>query len=188
MPIEISEPDRAALLRTALEAIIARLDQREARWPPVGPVAEERLGAFVSLHKRSPHGRRLLRGCVGLMRGDDPLKVTIRAMAVAAAFEDHRFPPLTKAELPSVDIELSVLSPFEACEPASVEPGVHGVYLVKSGRSAVFLPQVAPEQGWDAPELLRQLCRKAGLPDEAYAEPDARLYSFTATVFGELKA
>lgn len=187
MGITIMESDRTALLRTALEAIAVRLEGRPARWPAVSQIGDEPLGAFVTLHKRSPHGRRLLRGCIGRIRSEEPLRLTVRAMAEAAAFEDPRFPSLCRSELPSVDIEISVLSPFEPCAPDGVEPGLHGVYLVKSGRSAVFLPQVAPEQGWDREELLRQLCRKGGLPDEAYAEPDARLFRFTATVFGEVK-
>jgi AmmeMemoRadiSam system protein A len=108
-------------------------------------------------------------------------------MAAAAAFDDPRFPPVTERELGNIDVEISVLSPFEPCAPEDVSPGLHGVYLVRGGRSGVFLPQVAPEQGWDRQELLEQLCVKAGLEPGSYLLPDARLYRFTATVFGELE-
>ena len=64
-------------------------------------------------------------------------------------------------------------------------PGVDGVYLVRGFRSGVFLPQVAPEQGWDRQQLLDNLCRKAGLEPGAYTQPDARLFRFNAIVFGE---
>jgi len=185
MNIILDPVDRAALLATAREAVSARLQGRRAHWPEYGTIAEERLGAFVTLHKSSPHGRRLLRGCIGRMSSELPLRTTVRDMALAAAFEDPRFPPVHDSELESIDIEISVLSPFEPCTPEAVIPGVHGVYLTRGYHSGVFLPQVAPEQGWDRAELLEQLCGKAGLESGAYRDADARLFRFTATVFGE---
>jgi len=59
--------------------------------------------------------------------------------------------------------------------------------IQKDGRSAVFLPQVAPEQGWDLPTTLSHLCRKAGLPSDAWKASDARFTVFEAIVFGEDK-
>lgn len=185
MSLEIAPEDRLALLRTAREAIASRLEGRPAIWPAHGPALDDALGAFVTLHKSSTHGRRLLRGCIGRMSSDRPLYVTVRDMAEAAAFEDPRFPPLIDSELASVDIEISALSPFEPCSPDDVVPGTHGVYLTRGFRTGVFLPQVASEQGWDRAELLEQLCVKAGLEGGAYDRPDARLFRFTATVFGE---
>jgi AmmeMemoRadiSam system protein A len=185
MSIDIPPADRAALLLTAREAFTARLLGRRAEWPECGAIAEERLGAFVTLHATAGSGRRSLRGCIGRMSSELPLRSTIRDMAIAAAFEDPRFPALREDELPSIDVEISVLSPFEPCSPGDVVPGVHGVYLTRGYRSGVFLPQVAPEQGWDRHQLLEQLCVKAGLESGAYAAPEARLFRFTATVFGE---
>jgi AMMECR1 domain-containing protein len=54
----------------------------------------------------------------------------------------------------------------------------------KAGRSAVFLPQVAPEQGWDVETMLSHLSLKAGLPKDAWRE-GARFEVFEAIVFGE---
>ncbi len=185
MSLDIAPEDRLALLRTAREAIASRLEGRPATWPAHGPALDNALGAFVTLHKSSTHGRRLLRGCIGRMSSDLPLYATVRDMAAAAAFEDPRFPPLIVDELDRVDIEISALSPFEPCSPDDVIPGTHGVYLTRGFRTGVFLPQVASEQGWDRVELLEQLCVKAGLEGGAYDRPDARLFRFTATVFGE---
>jgi AMMECR1 domain-containing protein len=56
--------------------------------------------------------------------------------------------------------------------------------LNKNGHSAVFLPQVAPEQGWDVNQMLTQLSRKAGLPADAWKE-GANFLVFQADVFGE---
>ena len=62
--------------------------------------------------------------------------------------------------------------------------GKHGVYLIKNGKNAVFLPQVAPEQGWDLEETLTHLSMKAGLPSDAWKK-GAEFLVFTAQVFSE---
>ena len=62
--------------------------------------------------------------------------------------------------------------------------GTDGVVLRKDGRSAVFLPQVAPEQGWDLNQTLTHLSQKAGLPPDAWKE-GASFLVFQADVFGE---
>jgi AMMECR1 domain-containing protein len=48
----------------------------------------------------------------------------------------------------------------------------------------VFLPQVAPEQGWDLETTLKYLSEKAGLPADAWKE-GASFQVFQADVFGE---
>jgi uncharacterized protein (TIGR00296 family) len=69
--------------------------------------------------------------------------------------------------------------------PAEIQIGVHGVYLTYHGRSAVFLPQVAVEWGWDVPTLLENLCRKAGVAPNAWKSPDTELYVFEGLIFSE---
>ena len=59
--------------------------------------------------------------------------------------------------------------------------------ITKDGRSAVFLPQVAPEQGWDLATALTYLSRKAGLAPDAWKSPDAKFTVFEAIVFHERK-
>jgi AmmeMemoRadiSam system protein B/AmmeMemoRadiSam system protein A len=144
------------------------------------PVLQNRQGAFVTLKK---HGE--LRGCIGHMAQDTPLCRVVGAMAIQAAFNDRRFSPLSSAELSDVEIEISVLTPFREVEgPQAIRVGQDGVLIQKEGRSAVFLPQVAPEQGWNREQLLENLCRKAGLPSDAWKEK-ARLSTFQAVVFSE---
>jgi hypothetical protein len=143
--------------------------------------AEE--GAFVTLHK---HGQ--LRGCIGNIMGQGPLYLTVRDMAIAAATQDPRFPPVTEAELDQIDIEISVLSkPREVNDPDEIVMGKHGV-IVSGGlfHRGVFLPQVADSTGWDRDMFLSQLCsQKAGLPPDAWKDPKTKLEIFTATVFSE---
>jgi len=107
-------------------------------------------------------------------------------MAVSAAFEDPRFPPVSKDEYPNLIFEVTVLSPMRKISDVSeIEVGRHGVYLTKGWHSAVFLPQVATEQGWDREDLLAHLCVKAGLPDAAWKETDAFFQVFEGRVIEE---
>jgi AmmeMemoRadiSam system protein A len=187
----INFEERKALLSDARETIAAALENRRPEYRR-GPELQRAVGAgnsallrpcgaFVTLHKSGN-----LRGCIGRMASPDPLEKTVRTMAREAAFGDPRFPPLTGDEWPACDIEISVLSPMEVCaDPRQVEVGVHGLYLTLRGRSGVLLPQVPVEQGWSLDEYLDYICVKAGLPAYAFADPEARLLTFTAVVFGE---
>ena len=146
----------------------------------MSPAAMERRGVFVTLKK---HGE--LRGCIGRMVPDRPLATLVGAMALQAAFEDPRFRPVTLDEVPKLEVEISVLTPMKpVLGPSEIVVGRDGVLLQKGGRSAVFLPQVAPEQGWQRDEMLDNLARKAGLPDKAWRE-GARFSTFQALVFSE---
>jgi len=137
-------------------------------------------GAFVTLTK---HGE--LRGCIGRIPADFELGKTVGTMALEAAFNDPRFAPLTLSELPEVEIEISALTPTKPIEKAAqIRIGKDGVILEKSGKSAVFLPQVATEQHWGRDELLDHLCVKAGLAEGCW-ERGAKLLVFQAEVFSE---
>lgn len=142
--------------------------------------AQRPRGAFVTLTKGGE-----LRGCIGNMLPGAPLDRTVGAMALRAAFEDPRFPPVTLEEYPRLSIEISALTPLKAVSSADdIVVGRDGVLLEKDGRSAVFLPQVATEQGWGRDEMLDHLCRKAGLPAGSWKQ-GARFSVFQAEVFGE---
>ena len=56
--------------------------------------------------------------------------------------------------------------------------------MKKGTKGAVFLPQVAPEQGWDLDTTLSHLSYKAGLDPNAYKE-NASFEVFQAEVFSE---
>ena len=106
-------------------------------------------------------------------------------MALQSAFEDPRFSPVTAKELPDLEVEISVLTPMKPVSgPNEIVVGRDGVLLRKGGRSAVFLPQVAPEQGWGRDEMLSHLSQKAGLPPNAWRE-GASFQTFQAIVFSE---
>lgn len=148
---------------------------------PLTERLKEKRGVFVTLHKWGE-----LRGCIGYIEPIKPLYLATRDMAISAATEDPRFFPVRLEELPKIDIEITVLSPLKRIsDPESVIVGTHGLVIRKGGRSGVFLPQVPVEQGWTKREYLENVCRKAGLPPNAYKDKDAELYVFTGEVFGE---
>ena len=185
----LSDAERTSLLRLARAAIGERLfaDGRLARARSelaVTPALDRCAAHFVSLKARGDDGRASLRGCIGVLQPTSPLWSAVAETAPKAAFEDPRFPPLARDELGGVTIELSVLGPRVLVQdPRTIVIGSDGVQLVRGGAHAVFLPQVAPEQGWDRERLLRQLSLKAGLDEGAWRS--AELYVFRAELFGE---
>jgi AmmeMemoRadiSam system protein B/AmmeMemoRadiSam system protein A len=176
----LSNNEKETLHKIARSAI-------EAKWiknkhTPIEITSEtlkEHRGAFVTLHKKGK-----LRGCIGYIRAQKSLHETIREMALAAAFQDTRFNPLTRDELKDVDIEISVLTPLEKIDSIEeIEVGKHGIYITKGVYSGLLLPQVATEYGWDRKSFLEHTCTKAGLDKEAWNEEDTEIYIFSADIF-----
>ena len=140
------------------------------------------MGCFVTLNTRKP---RDLRGCIGEIVAQRPLYQAVTALAVHSAFGDRRFRPLEPAELDGIAIEISALTPERPVDSwRDIAIGRHGMTLSKRGRMAVFLPQVAPEQGWTLEATLAQLALKAGLRPDDWRE-GAQFTVFEAIVFGE---
>ncbi len=176
----LTPEEKALLHRIARETIEARCRRKD---PPRLAVSSERLkeprGAFVTLKK---HGE--LRGCIGRIVGDLPLDQTISEMALAAAFHDPRFPSVAEEELKELQVEISVLTPLKRIRGMEeIMVGTHGIYMKRGGKSGLLLPQVATEQGWDCRTFVENTCRKAGLPRDAWKDPDTEIYVFSADVF-----
>ncbi len=186
-PDRLDEKDRRLLLELARKTLECRVGKGEnPRVEDLNVEVTEAMrrprSAFVTLTK---DGR--LRGCIGSLHTTQPLYCEVMARAVHAALNDDRFPPVEASELPKLHLEVSALTPAKAvASPKDIVLGRHGIILRKDGRSAVYLPQVAPEQGWDLPETLGHLAEKAGLPADAWRE-GAEFLVFEAEVFGEPK-
>jgi len=172
---------KRALLRHARCTIDQYLRTRTAPLPRADdPELLVARGAFVTLKKNGE-----LRGCIGHMGEDRPLYRVVSETALKSAFSDRRFAPLTLEEWGEIAIEISVLTPRRrVAKPGDIVVGRDGVVIEKDGRSAIFLPQVAPEQGWSREEMLDHLCAKAGLPGGCWKK-EARLFVFQADVFHE---
>ncbi len=166
--------------RDAIETFV--LSQKKIDLNNNDPRLQEEEGAFVTIHK---NGR--LRGCIGNIIGRRPLIQTVRDMAIAAAVDDPRFPPLKKEEWQDIDVEISVLSkPWRMQDPDEFRAGVHGAIIRRGFNQGVFLPQVATEFSWGRDEFLSHLCaHKAGLPSDAWKDPRTEVQLFTAEVFSE---
>jgi AmmeMemoRadiSam system protein A len=181
-PRELGGQERRQLLAVARQAIAARLSSTAFREPEVAPALRRPGAAFVTLRHREPDE---LRGCIGTLEAREPLVEAVARMAVAAATQDLRFPPVTAEELPFLAVEISVLTAPAPIAPDRVQPGLHGLIVRHSGRSGLLLPQVATDHGWDRETFLQFTCCKAGLPRDAWRDPEAVLLCFTAIVFSE---
>ncbi len=176
----LTDEEKKILHAIARNAIESALNGKPSPpLPELTPTLKEYRGAFVTLTKNGN-----LRGCIGLIQPVKPLAASVQEMAVAAAFQDPRFPPLSREEWPRIDIEISALTPFKQIHDFSeIEIGKHGLYIQKGPYSGLLLPQVATEYGWNTEEFLRQTCLKAGLPTNAYKDPDTKVYVFSADIF-----
>jgi AmmeMemoRadiSam system protein A/AmmeMemoRadiSam system protein B len=178
-PPQLTEDQKNELQRLASQAIENYV--REGFIPNFqtdDPVLNRKAGVFVTLRIKG-----LLRGCIGHMSAEKPLAQAVQEMAVAAATSDPRFPPLTNKEISQITAKIAILSPMKRISPRQVEVGRHGLLISHGGRRGVLLPEVAVERNWDRETFLENLCRKAGLPEDAWRQ-NPTLYGFTSVVFG----
>jgi AmmeMemoRadiSam system protein B/AmmeMemoRadiSam system protein A len=181
----LTEEDKKQLLSLARRALTYFLENR--RVPQlselnvtVSEVMKFPCAAFVTLKKNSN-----LRGCIGDIFPQRPLCRSVVINAINAGINDRRFLPVTKEECNDITIEISALTAPQPIGSADeIRIGIDGVVLNKDGRSAVFLPQVAPEQGWDVEQMLAHLSLKARLSRDAWKK-GASFLVFQAVVFGE---
>lgn len=174
----------ATLLAHAREAIAQRLALPAAIAPQASFL--DRLGAtFVTLRLDGE-----LRGCIGSLQALRPLRDDVRDNAMAAAFDDPRFAPLSAREFVGLRIEVSVLSPATPIVAASeselqaqLRPGIDGVTLQWRGRRGTFLPQVWSDVATPA-EFLQLLKRKAGLPADYWSD-EVAVSRYTVDKFTE---
>lgn len=119
---------------------------------------------FVTLKKDGN-----LRGCIGSLVARNELYNDLVINARKAAFNDPRFKPVTKDEIDSIDLEVSLLTPAILVEYKSKEElkskitvGIDGIILKLGDKQSTFLPQV-----WeDLPNFelfFERLCFKGGM-------------------------
>lgn len=158
--------------------------ERVNPYHPQDITLKQKVGCFITLRTKKNHQ---LRGCIGQFEPDKPLWQVVQTMAIAAATQDCRFPPISFNELGNILIEISVLTPKKKIDDwRKIELGKHGVVIQRGLQSGTFLPQVATETGWDLPTFLGELCsKKAGLPRESYKDPKTEIYTFEAKIFEE---
>jgi AmmeMemoRadiSam system protein A len=170
----VSAEDQWRLLQLVEETIRACVHRRQPPVDPCDPVFAEPQPMFITVRVRGE-----LRGCIGRLDPTRNSAVTAIETA-AAALRDGRFADrrVTVDELANLTVELMLLGPRQRIDgPGDIEIGRHGVVLELDDRTAVFLPQVAVEQGWNAVDLLGNLCtKKLKLPAESWLLPSAKLW------------
>ncbi len=179
---ELSEADRRELLQTARQILDDYLHGAEFSTPDCdSDVLLQPRASFVTLRRRESGE---LRGCRGESQPRRPLIESVAQMAIAAA-TDPRFPPVMAGELALLRIEISVLTPLMAIQPNEVEVGRHGLLISVGPHSGLLLPHVPESQGWGREDFLDGLCRKAGLPADAWKAEGIELYGFEADAWAE---
>lgn len=178
----LNKEEKQKILEVARLSIIEAVTGERQFLPNV---TEDRLkencGAFVTIKENGQ-----LRGCIGYIQAVKPLYETVKDVAKSAAVNDYRFNPVTKDELDKLELEISVLTPLKKIKDISeIEVGKHGLYMKKGFNSGLLLPQVATEYNWDKETFLKETCRKAGLPQDAWKDKSTEIYTFSAEVFGE---
>ena len=180
---KLEESDRKRLLdlaRAVVEATATRGPRPALEQGDLTPGLLAPAAAFVTLREGGQ-----LRGCIGMMRYEMPLWINVRDSAIAAARDDPRFLPVATSELPEIDLEISVLEPpAQIPDARQFVVGRHGIVVERGGCRALLLPQVASEMGWGAEQMLEAVCRKAGLPGDAWRDRSTRLYVFESFCFG----
>jgi AmmeMemoRadiSam system protein A len=142
---------------------------------------KKNYGAFVTLRRNGE-----LRGCIGFIKSQNNLFETVKLASTYAATIDKRFEPISKEELPFLDIEISVLSaPQKIRSYDEIVLGKHGLIVREPEGEGLLLPQVLIEHKMNKEEYLSSICRKAGLRPNLWKEKMLNLYVFTAEVFSE---
>jgi AmmeMemoRadiSam system protein A len=177
----LSSDDRQALVEIARRAIAsAVLEKRIPDFPEFSATLSERRGAFVTLYRAGA-----LRGCVGQVENPGALADVVGRSAINAALNDPRFHPVVAEEVPTLEIEISVLSAPERIQAEAVVPGVHGLLIVRGTSRGLLLPQVARERKWSRQRFLEETCIKAGLARDAWRDPATEVFAFTGEIFSE---
>lgn len=148
---------------------------------------KEERGAFVTLNSKGQ-----LRGCIGYTEPVKPLVNVILEVALSAAIQDPRFPPVTPDELDDIEVEVSVLTRPELIEvdnpgeyPDKIEVSTDGLVVEKNFIKGLLLPQVPVEWQWDVEEFLSNTCMKAGLTPDCWLDPETKIYKFQSQIFTE---
>jgi AmmeMemoRadiSam system protein A len=171
------------LVRWARAHLVEHLGGARARRPE-GAWCTDPGATFVTLR----WARGDLQGCVGSLTPRRSIVDDVAANAVGAALFDPRSSPVHLLDVPSLDVELSILSALEpvvfadeAAALAALRPGVDGVVLGYGGRRTTFLPAMWSRLG-GVQELMRALKEKGGLAPDFWAA-DFELWRYTVEKF-----
>lgn len=178
---------RGTILLPIARAAISKVLNAHHEADETAPWLSEHGACFVTLTQNGE-----LRGCIGTLQAHRPLLADVKSNAVSAALHDPRFAPLTVEELNLITVEISLLSPSqemqvrdEADALAQMRPGKDGIIFEFGRHRSTFLPQVWEEIALPR-QFMAQLKRKAGLPEDFWAE-GVKLSRYTVQKWSEEK-
>lgn len=189
MDDQLTAEEKQTLLRLAREALqqgVAGQTMMALKLEALTPTLQADGASFVTL---TIDGQ--LRGCIGALEPYQPLAEDVREHAVAAALEDPRFPPVSRAEVDQIEIEISRLTLPRDLEYtdaddllSKLKPDVDGVILRDGFRRATFLPQV-----WDKipdkQDFLDNLCYKMGESPDTWRRKHLEVLTYQVEEFKE---
>jgi AmmeMemoRadiSam system protein A len=182
MELNLSTACKRDLLRYARETIGHALELNPGPdFKEDCPLLKENYGLFVTL---TIGGK--LRGCIGYIEGFQPVRQSLGDLALSAAFNDPRFPPLNADEFSEIEVEITILSiPEKIADPGKVTVGRHGLIISRGYAKGLLLPQVPVEHHMNREEFLTATCQKAGLPPDAWKDKDTTIEVFEGYIFSE---
>jgi AmmeMemoRadiSam system protein A len=185
----LNDNDRTFLLNLARESIESYINDKslpKIDKSKLSPILMEEGASFVTLTSKG-----YLRGCIGALEPYQSLAEDVQEHAVAAAFQDYRFPPVTVAEVEDISIEISYLTrpkilnysdPVDLLE--FLRPNIDGVVIRDGMRRATFLPQVW-EKIPNPEEFLEQLCMKMGSSPDLWRRKKLDILTYQVEEFHE---
>jgi AmmeMemoRadiSam system protein A len=190
VPVQhLTDTDRSFLLslaRQSIENSVLGKPIPVLELESLSPILKEQGASFVTLTSRG-----YLRGCVGALEPYQSLAEDVREHAIAAAFQDYRFPPVQAEEINDIEIEISYLTRPEVLKyenptelPKILRPSIDGVVIRDGMRRATFLPQVW-EKIPDPEEFLEQLCMKMGSPANLWRRKKLDVMTYQVEEFHE---
>ena len=188
-----SDDDGNFLVKLARKTVDEYVTQKKkVEQPPDTPEhLKEKSGVFVTLNSKIGNTVSL-RGCIGRPYPSHPLVQAVIDSSIDSAVNDPRFRPVSPKELDTIIVDLSVLTPpkkIEYSDPEEllnlVKVGRDGLIAIRGMWRGLLLPQVPVEWNWETLEFLQHTCNKAGLPMDAWKDPETEFMSFQAEIFGE---
>lgn len=143
------------------------------------------MGAFVTAKKDGQ-----LRGCCGRLGSEMSIAEAVTEAALRTAASDPRFPPIGAEELDQLTVDVTLLHDFRPITASGrerinqIEIGRDGLRIRRGEQAGLLLPVVAIEHKMDVQQFLEAVCRKAGLPRDAWLDPQTRIEAFQGQPFG----
>lgn len=174
------------IAQQVVAAAVLDLPLQDSLFAPLGSMAQHKVYGLFTTLRRDAH----LRGCCGFLGQPMPLRDALILSGRRTARDDHRMPAISGIELPYLSCHVQLLAtPEQIPGPAArrrdaIGLGRHGLRISGrangrfANRAGLLLPSVPVEQGWNLDAFLQAICRKAGLPDDAWCDEDTILERF----------